>query len=684
MLRAFYLRHEKTILIAGVAAFFLGGYLGIAVHTSGGEAHTLATPLDSAIPYVAAAWPIYQSIYLLVLIPTRLFSRPGEMRAGAFANLACMAVSYAIFLLYPVRYAAPAGTSAALEGMALARGNFALWLDDRGMNCFPSLHIAMATLASLCCARADRRLGVCAWILTALIALASLLLKRHYLVDLPAGAALGALVYALFLQGRLEPAGGGTRAPAPRARRPSGGRRTGCLLLAAACAGLLRPGAAVAAPDWPVVAEARALPDLLGEPIGDLRLLAWSEGVWKTVPVQIDPRIRVERPGRAPRLAYLFTEPGGDDPLTARPLAPDDEIVFMEGDTGPRPPGGTVPPGSRRGVILQTAAGGFAGLFAFADPPAPSPRRYLRYDLSADRIRGRSYTIAFSKAHPVVFDTLRLHPRAGEAAGNTIGAADAPASGDAMSPNLVDRAKIRIRGTFLHTFPFRKNETDFESAREGVRAGPVRVVRGHRHRLPLVLGWKSPWTSEAQIFYPDGFEFPIWLAKSSGMGRLLTHLAVRAGPDWGPAALGMSVRVAGNTSPVRVDGRMDAQERALKTEGASWTVLYGPTGALLSQIAPLPDPGGSRDVPYRVYYRDDREAADPPEGDRGQIGALAYDFPEIAKLPPGAYRWVVRARILPRYRPGDETDVLERLGARGPVRVAPVAFPAGGGPGGSP
>jgi membrane-associated phospholipid phosphatase len=207
MLSAFYVRHEKTFLIAAVALFFLGGYLGIAVHTAGSEAHSLETPLDRAIPYAPAAWPIYQTVYLLVLIPTRLFSHPGEMRAGAAANIACMSVSYAIFLLYPVRESA-----AALEGMALAGGNFALWFDDRGMNCFPSLHVALATLASLCCARADRRLGLCAGVLTALIAAASLLLKRHYLLDLPAGAVLGFLAYALFLRGRLRPAGEGGRA----------------------------------------------------------------------------------------------------------------------------------------------------------------------------------------------------------------------------------------------------------------------------------------------------------------------------------------------------------------------------------------------------------------------------------------------------------------------------------------
>jgi membrane-associated phospholipid phosphatase len=132
------------------------------------------------------------------------------MRAGAAANLACMAAAYACFLVFPVRILPPPQASAAqAAGLPGPAAPFALFFDDGGMNCFPSLHLALATLAALCCARAGRRMGAFAWTLTALIAISSLLLKRHYAVDLPAGAALGGACYALFLRGRLS-------APEPR------------------------------------------------------------------------------------------------------------------------------------------------------------------------------------------------------------------------------------------------------------------------------------------------------------------------------------------------------------------------------------------------------------------------------------------------------------------------------------
>ncbi len=202
--KKFYLRHEKAILIAAVATFFVAGYLGISLVTSRLHAHSLAFPIDRTIPYVPALWPLYQCVYLLVLLPTRLFSRPREMRAGAAANMTCMAAAYVLFLLFPVRLVAPSDAREALAaGLARPGGNFAIWFDDQGMNCFPSLHVALATIASACCWRADRRLGAVAWILTAAIAAASLFVKRHYVIDLPAGVVLGAGAYRVFLRGRL-------------------------------------------------------------------------------------------------------------------------------------------------------------------------------------------------------------------------------------------------------------------------------------------------------------------------------------------------------------------------------------------------------------------------------------------------------------------------------------------------
>lgn len=450
-----------------------------------------------------------------------------------------------------------------------------------------------------------------------------------------------------------------------RRRAPAYRRLLPALLVALPLASArAAPPAATASPgalDGPVIVEGRALGGLLGEPIGALRLLRWTDGRFAAIPFQIDPRERRARPGRLARRLYVLAAPGRSGSIDARPLGPDDELVFMHADLGPRPPPGAAPPQSRGGALIEVAGGGAAALFAFAAPPPRAPRRYLRYHFAGDRVEARTYTLSFSPARPAVLDTLQLHP-----------------AGD-PGPDILDRVKIRISGTLLHALPFRRNEEDIETRIEGVRAGPVRVVRVVRNRVPLMAGFRSPWVEEAQIFYPDGFEFPIWLAKSPGMSRLLSRLSFRVGPDWSPAALGMKVRTAGSGETFTVDGQMDAAERAMTGEGAAWSVLFGPTGAFFSELAPEPGeregtappeaPGAS--LRFRLRYRDDVRRADPPEDDPGEIGALAYAFPEAARLPAGEYRWTVRARVLPRYAPGDERAIRAALRPARAVRVTP-------------
>ena len=72
---------------------------------------------------------------------------------------------------------------------------------DRGGNCFPSMHVSVATLAALHVYN-NVPLGAALlfWTLAAsliLISLSALFTKQHYLVDLPAGFALAVAIYSL-------------------------------------------------------------------------------------------------------------------------------------------------------------------------------------------------------------------------------------------------------------------------------------------------------------------------------------------------------------------------------------------------------------------------------------------------------------------------------------------------------
>ncbi len=459
-----------------------------------------------------------------------------------------------------------------------------------------------------------------------------------------------------------------------------GARPARALLPLVAAAILIAPAPAECAPaaplDAPVVVPAHALGRLLGEPIGSLRLLRWTGESFAVVPFQIDPRERRAHPGRRPRRLHVLATPGERDIVDARPLAPDDELVFMRSDLGSVPPRGEAPPGSRTGALIEIDRGGAAALFAFDAPPPRSARRYVQSDARGDRIEARAYTLAFSRARPGILETLRLHP-----VGTQSTAATMKQPADPEPPDILDRVKIRISGRLLHLIPIRVDEGDIETRVAGLRAGPVRVVRVCRHRVPLVPGIRSPWVVEAQIFYPDGFEFPLWLAKPPKMRRLLTHLSFRVGPDWSPAARGLRVRVPGAPAAAVVDGRMDAAERALDSARVSWSVLIGEQAAYFSRLDRGSGEGGATKPDVRVRYRDNADRADAPEDHPGEIGSLAYEVHDATGLPAGEYRWTVRTRVLPDFMPGDERMVLKALAPATLHRVIEIPpGPRGGSP----
>lgn len=66
---------------------------------------------------------------------------------------------------------------------------------DGRANSFPSMHVPVATLTTL---HLLPQPGPWTWAFPVPIAPSCLFSKQHYLVDLPAGSALGWIVYALF------------------------------------------------------------------------------------------------------------------------------------------------------------------------------------------------------------------------------------------------------------------------------------------------------------------------------------------------------------------------------------------------------------------------------------------------------------------------------------------------------
>ena len=66
---------------------------------------------------------------------------------------------------------------------------------DASSNSFPSMHTSVAMLAAL---HFQPHLGTAAFLFPLLIGLSCLFTKQHYVVDVPAGAALGWIAFRIY------------------------------------------------------------------------------------------------------------------------------------------------------------------------------------------------------------------------------------------------------------------------------------------------------------------------------------------------------------------------------------------------------------------------------------------------------------------------------------------------------
>ena len=125
-------------------------------------AQVLHSPLDEKIPFVAWWSWVYSFLYypaILYLNWLMADSRQFVMTAFSF-----------LILLFVQKF-------------------------DQSSNCFPSMHVSVAMLTAM---YAYPSMGAAAFAFPVLIALSCMFTKQHYLMDLPAGAFLGWLVFKLY------------------------------------------------------------------------------------------------------------------------------------------------------------------------------------------------------------------------------------------------------------------------------------------------------------------------------------------------------------------------------------------------------------------------------------------------------------------------------------------------------
>ena len=214
-------------------ALFLVGYFGVGHAVDSGAAHELRTRVDDAIPFAAGTIWIYLALFPTAFAPLFLLRCQSLYRRTLAAYAAVIAISLAIFVVFPVTSRSLRVEAARLDPSRVSDWAVAVvYRLDPPVNLFPSLHLSIAALAALSAWSARRAYGVVASAGVVVIAASICTVKQHFVADGIAGLALAGAVYAVATIGY---------APAPDGPRDYGRRGPAAFagLLAVMYAGFL-------------------------------------------------------------------------------------------------------------------------------------------------------------------------------------------------------------------------------------------------------------------------------------------------------------------------------------------------------------------------------------------------------------------------------------------------------------
>lgn len=192
---------ERAVLTLAVVGLFIVGYFTVGRSLDPARAHSLATPLDRRIPFIASTVWIYLWVFPATLVPVFFVRCRDLFRRTVLAYAAVISISLVCFVAFPV-------TSLGLrvDLTTIDVTHFSPWAVsvvyalDPPFNLFPSLHLSTATIAAFSAWKARRSWGAAMFAGVALIGVSICTVKQHFLVDGIAGVALAAAAYAAFMR----------------------------------------------------------------------------------------------------------------------------------------------------------------------------------------------------------------------------------------------------------------------------------------------------------------------------------------------------------------------------------------------------------------------------------------------------------------------------------------------------
>lgn len=172
---------------------FCALYLGASAASLREPIALTPSPLDAWVPFLGWSIAVYLSQFaLLGVVFWRAAGSPAWDRSLRSMLVATL-TSAAVFVALPTRLDRPPLP----DGGVIAAAYSTLYLFDPPTNCFPSLHVSLATLGALSFWPERRRLTVACLGWAALVTVSTLTTRQHVLLDVAGGAAVALFAHAV-------------------------------------------------------------------------------------------------------------------------------------------------------------------------------------------------------------------------------------------------------------------------------------------------------------------------------------------------------------------------------------------------------------------------------------------------------------------------------------------------------
>lgn len=187
-------RVQRWVFAFGCGTFILVSYLVIADwnlsrFAAGTPPIRLETWLDRRIPFVPQAFWIYVGYYLIAISPAWLARRWSDFKPMVTSYGVATALAWVAWVAVPVRMIPPPLDCGGFTCRVLLR-----FIDaDGGVNVFPSMHVAHSMLAALFHLRQRSPARWLVLVGALGVTASTVLIRQHYVVDIPAGVAAAAI-----------------------------------------------------------------------------------------------------------------------------------------------------------------------------------------------------------------------------------------------------------------------------------------------------------------------------------------------------------------------------------------------------------------------------------------------------------------------------------------------------------